>query len=208
MDKIAKALVAVQSEITNAPKESKNPFFNSTYTDLATAVNHCRPVLAKHGLAIYQTFDGTFDAPIIVTTLLHESGEQIQGRLQMKPVKADPQSLGALLTYGRRYSYLAIVGIAPEDDDAQSAMPAKTKAAKEPEQPKPPTDPNAWTDGQRKMLFGFCKKAALSEAEMKAFVEKYIPGKTKKEASDLLDHWDEVLADFTKDKDQFLEFTK
>jgi hypothetical protein len=157
------------------------------------------PVLAKYGLAIYQTFEGTPDTPIIVTTLIHESGEFIQGKLAMKPVKADPQSLGALLTYGRRYSYLAIVGIAPEDDDAQAAMPKKvteTKVAP------PPIDPLAWTEGQRKMIFGFCTKAGLTRDESRALAEKYCPGKTKQEAKDLLDHWDEVLADFTKDKTQ------
>jgi len=36
--------------------------------------------------------------------------------------KRDPQSIGSAITYFRRYSYAAIVGIAQMDDDGESAM--------------------------------------------------------------------------------------
>ena len=143
---LAEALVAVQLEITNAPTNAENPFFKSRYTDLATAVNHCRPILAKHGLAIVQTFGGTAEEPIIFTTLIHKSGQVFTSDgLCMKPVKPDPQAVGSLLTYGRRYSYLAMVGIAPEDDDANKASGKGDKKQdkkadkgqkKQPEEPK------------------------------------------------------------------------
>jgi hypothetical protein len=35
---------------------------------------------------------------------------------------ADPQTIGSGTTYLRRYHYSAMVGIAPEDDDAETAM--------------------------------------------------------------------------------------
>ena len=195
MGELEKALVEVQKTITNAPTNSENPFFKSKYTDLATAINHCRPKLAEHGLAIIQTFDGTAENPIIVTRLLHTSGEFIEGRLAMKPVKADPQSIGSLLTYGRRYSYLAMVGIAPEDDDANSAMPEKKTAKKE--EPKKPEGPEAWSTAQRGKLWALCQEHMMNEAEAKEFIEKYVPNKDKAAASSLIEYFEQVFADYT-----------
>jgi hypothetical protein len=43
------------------------------------------------------------------------------GRLAVKPVKPDPQSVGSCITYLRRYSLQSMVGIAPEDDDGNAA---------------------------------------------------------------------------------------
>lgn len=194
MGELEKALVAVQLVITNAPTNTVNPYFKSKYTDLATAVNHCRPILAEHGLAIIQTFDGPPEAPVIVTRLLHTSGEYIEGRLAMKPVKADPQSIGSLLTYGRRYSYLAMVGIAPEDDDANSAMPVKPETKKE---EKKPDGPEQWTTAQRGMLWSKCKEKGMSETEAKAFIEKYNPGKDKTTASSMIDNFEQLFSDYT-----------
>jgi hypothetical protein len=39
----------------------------------------------------------------------------------MPAIKNDPQGFGSALTYCRRYSLLAAMGIAPEDDDANLA---------------------------------------------------------------------------------------
>jgi hypothetical protein len=198
---LAKALVEVQKVITNAPTNSVNPFFKSKYTDLATAVNHCRPILAEHGLAIYQTFDGEADMPVIVTTLLHESGESVEGRLTMKPVKADPQSIGSLLTYGRRYSYLAMVGIAPEDDDANSAQPqprAKAKQTRqrqaEPPQDEPPPsvpDDEPITEGQIKKLNAMMGEYGMDRIQVKLMLKvASLKDLSKDRASKIFDKWD------------------
>lgn len=39
----------------------------------------------------------------------------------MSPTKNDPQGVGSAITYGRRYSLLAMTGAAPEDDDGNKA---------------------------------------------------------------------------------------
>jgi hypothetical protein len=51
-------------------------------------------------------------------------------------VKADPQSLGSALTYGRRYALMGIVGVAPEDDDGAAASGAQDNTAAKPK-PRP-----------------------------------------------------------------------
>lgn len=64
---------------------------------------------------------------VIVTTLMHVSGEWIRGRLSLKPDDVTPQGFGSAITYGRRYALAAIVGISPEDDDAEKAMNREKK---------------------------------------------------------------------------------
>lgn len=127
---LAKALSKVQSEIRGYKEDSENPFFKSKYGDLTSVWAACRKPLTGAGLSVVQTLSGNEDGSVvIVTTLMHTSGEWIRGSLPVKPVKTDPQALGSAITYGRRYSLAAIVGIAPEDDDAESAMSRKEQPA-------------------------------------------------------------------------------
>jgi len=69
---------------------------------------------------------------VVETMLCHSSGEWIKGKLAMKPVKNDPQGIGSCITYARRYSLAAIVGISPEDDDGEASMDRKSSQVKKP----------------------------------------------------------------------------
>jgi hypothetical protein len=57
------------------------------------------------------------------------------GTLTMKPVKSDPQGIGSCITYARRYSLAAMVGVAPEDDDGNAASQKPEFKSKAPAQP-------------------------------------------------------------------------
>jgi hypothetical protein len=54
----------------------------------------------------------------LTTTLAHASGEWIASDWPVCPIAetANPQSMGAALTYARRYALFTLVGIAGEDD--------------------------------------------------------------------------------------------
>jgi len=120
---LAKALNKVQSEHLFALTDKENPFFKSKYADLSSVWSVARDPLIKNGLSVVQTFDvGNNMMPIIVTTLLHTSGEWIRGSLEMPILKADPQAVGSSITYGRRYALSAMLGICPEDDDGDKGM--------------------------------------------------------------------------------------
>jgi hypothetical protein len=59
---------------------------------------------------------------MVETIFVHESGEVMEcGLLHVPASKQDPQGYGSALTYARRYSLLAATGLAPEDDDGNSA---------------------------------------------------------------------------------------
>ena len=77
--------------------------------------------------------DYTENSVVIVTTLAHSSGQWIRGSLALKPgrvekgkgyvLSADPQAIGTVITYGRRYSLAAIIGqVSDEDLDGEDSM--------------------------------------------------------------------------------------
>lgn len=99
--------------------------YDYDYADLADVLNTIRPVLAQHGIAVFQPLGGTGVQSITATTLLvHESGEWISSELPM-PVggKALPQEVGSAIAYARRYGFTSMTGCAPtgEDDDGARA---------------------------------------------------------------------------------------
>lgn len=142
---LAAALSAAQSEIYSAPKTEKNPFFKSTYADLASVRAAIREAFGKHGLSIVQ-IPHTSNGDVLVTTILmHKSGQFIEGTLAIKPVKGDPQGVGSAITYARRYSLMAFAGVAPDDDDGNAAS-GKTEPPnnRQRTKDKPPKETNYW----------------------------------------------------------------
>jgi len=125
---LVKALAKVQGSIKPAKRESTNPFFKAKYADLTSVWDSCRKELSQNNLVIIQTTKGNDGKVTVLTTLAHESGQWIRGEISLRPVKTDPQGYGSALTYARRYSLAAMVGIATgEDDDAEDATRGKRK---------------------------------------------------------------------------------
>lgn len=129
---LATALNKVQSTLQAAKKESVNPYFKSKYADLLSVWNACRDDLTSNGLSVTQIADMDSEGrAVLETVLIHTSGEWIKGRLPLSTVKTDPQGQGSAITYARRYSLSAIIGLCTEeDDDAEAAMNRGKKEAK------------------------------------------------------------------------------
>jgi hypothetical protein len=119
---LASALAAAQAEVKGATKDSKNPFFKSNYADLQSVWDACREPLTKNGLSIAQFPVTDEEGVSVVTVLSHKSGQWMRGKLKLTPKANDPQGIGSAVTYGRRYSLAAAVGIYQTDDDAEGAM--------------------------------------------------------------------------------------
>lgn len=117
----SKAFVAVQAALKPAVKDSNNPHFKSKYADLASVWDACKEPLTKNGFAVIQCPEKKDDCVVIITRLLHSSGEFIESELTMKPMDTRPQSDGSAITYGRRYALAAMVGVCPDDDDGNDA---------------------------------------------------------------------------------------
>jgi len=122
MKQIASALVKAQKEFGPALKTHTNSHFRNKYADLAACIEAVIDGLNNNNIYLMQLTEDHPDGIKIQTVFVHESGEQISsGWLFVPAAKADPQGFGSALTYARRYSLMTACGIAPEDDDANSA---------------------------------------------------------------------------------------
>ncbi len=128
LKQLTKALASAQAEYRPLVRNKTNPHFQSDYADLQAGINATREALRKHELAVVQlpaVMPGVNGgARVEVTTILaHSSGQMIVNTLAIPLIKADAQGVGSAITYGRRYSYESITGLAPVDgdDDGNSA---------------------------------------------------------------------------------------
>lgn len=121
---LAKALAAVQAEMEHPKKNATNPHYKSNFADLPTTIDSVKALLGKHGLAVTQipTVDANGEL-VLITEVLHVSGESLTGYYPIRPQQNTPQGIGSAITYARRYAYQAMLGIAPagEDDDGNAA---------------------------------------------------------------------------------------
>lgn len=100
------------------------------YADLTDTIDAVKAALSKNGIALVQApgFDenGRY---VIETRLMHSSGEWIAGAMEM-PEGLSAHALGSALTYNRRYSITAILGIAADDDDDGGAAEGEQSTKK------------------------------------------------------------------------------
>lgn len=124
LNELFAALAEAQKEITNAEADQDNDFLNSKYASLAAVFNTIRKPLADQGLAILQFPVHSDDKAVALldTYLTHKSGQYMVTRWSMPLKDNQPQTIGTVMTYMRRYSVSAITAVAQWDDDAQSAQ--------------------------------------------------------------------------------------
>jgi hypothetical protein len=126
---LASALAKAQAELVNPeksltakirpgrPGEGERSF---RYAPLSSGLDIVRKTLGQHEIATLQTtaIDQAAGMVNLTTTLAHASGEWIASDWPVCPIAetANPQRMGAALTYARRYALFTLVGIAGEDD--------------------------------------------------------------------------------------------
>lgn len=92
------------------------------YLNLSTLLKNIKPIFEKHGIAFSQkvTFNGTGDgrqALGTVETIIFDENEQQTVCSYPFFITGDPQQVGSAITYARRYSLTAVLGIFPDKDD-------------------------------------------------------------------------------------------
>ena len=119
---LTKALALAHKDFKPVLKDASNPFFKSKYADLAGVIEATSDALSARELVVIQSPGRIVSGHILLTTLLsHSSGEWVKDELELPIAKFDAQGTGSAITYARRYAYQAIVGVAAEDDDGNSA---------------------------------------------------------------------------------------
>ena len=124
---LAAALCKAQAEMTFASKDSTNPHFKSKYADLSAVWDAIREPLTNHGLSVTQLIDILNDKPVLVSILMHVSGQWIKSTIPIINSNNSSQGQGSGITYCRRYSLAALVGCVQDDDDGEATMDRDSK---------------------------------------------------------------------------------
>lgn len=128
------ALSRAFGKIEGAAKDTKGA--RSKYANLASVTDAIKEHLVAEGFS-WPQFTSMADGEVTVVTQLRRKGLFISSSLTMRVgERAGPQDIGSAITYARRYALSAITGVAPEDDDGESAQKASKQQAKSKPAPK------------------------------------------------------------------------
>jgi len=160
------SLVKALSELTNLAKDKVNPHFKSRFTSLDAILDATRPVLAKHGLALSQ--EPVFEDGMagVVTRIIHTSGESRESKLILPLRDQSAQGVGSAISYARRYSAAAVLGIASDEDDDGQQASTPSKAITRAVIAKPVINK---PDNSLDTLFGLMDTNKVSEEEIRSF---------------------------------------
>lgn len=121
---LSQKFMQVLNEVPNFVTDETAQAGNRTYKylNLATILKTIKPVFEKHGLAFSQrvTFDNAGESRQVigtVETIIFDEEEQMVACSYPFFVTGDPQQVGSAITYARRYSLYAVLGIFPDKDD-------------------------------------------------------------------------------------------
>ena len=192
---LASALAKAQAELVNPeksltatirtgrPGEGERSF---RYAPLSSGLDIVRKTLGQHEIATVQTtaIDQTAGMVNLTTTLAHASGEWIASDWPVCPIAetANPQRMGAALTYARRYALFTLVGIAGEDDlDApdlcdgpRSPTPSADERSLKPGDGQPRVQPRKPGNGQRRHGMHGERPSTLEPEQSAALREKLL----------------------------------
>lgn len=141
INELAVAMAKFQKEVESPKKSSLNPAFKREgkslkYADLDAIIKVVSPALSENGLTQMQfTSSDIKEKTVSITTLVtHSSGQFIMSDPLVLPAenygKFNAQTIGSSITYGRRYSLSAILGISSEDDDDANTQSMPNNAPK------------------------------------------------------------------------------
>jgi len=130
---IAAALAKAWAEIENPKhnstvkvKTKNGSSYTFDYTDLGGIFDEAKRVFKDNGITVIQNaftkHDSGPPSVCVETMLLHQSGEWVKSFPLSIPANQNIQDMGGQITYLKRYSLSAMLGISTEkDDDANGA---------------------------------------------------------------------------------------
>ena len=129
---IAKALAAASADLRNPAMDATNPGFKSKFISLVGLIDSLRAPLHAHGIIVLQPVSSPVAGRVrVTTTLLHSSGEWMSSTADLAS-GATAQSFGTAVSYLRRYTLQAMLGVsgdADADDDGEAERLAALKPA-------------------------------------------------------------------------------
>lgn len=146
IEKLAASLCKAQKEFPVIPKTKTanvptkaGGAYKYKYADLSDIISMITPVLHDNSLSVTQGMSVLDkDTAILETTIMHSSGQYISSSMPIKMYDR-PQETGSEITYMRRYSLTAALGIhADEDEDGEGASNHGTRSKRAQSEPTVP----------------------------------------------------------------------
>ena len=132
MEKLIKALTAAQGEFPVIKKNRTGQSGNikHDYADLATIVEHTRPICVKNKLChVFTMVEMENKESKLVTTLYHESGEKIESTYPLGNLGSmKDKEAGIRISYAKRYSLKAILGVEEEKDPSDDGWGSEPRS--------------------------------------------------------------------------------
>lgn len=125
MKNLLAKLLKIQQEIKAIKKDETNPFFHSKYFDINGLLEELKPILNSNGVIVLQPL-GILEGKTVLQTIVidSDSGEKTECAMLL-PELSDPQKMGSMITYFRRYSLQSLFLLQAEDDDGNKASGGK-----------------------------------------------------------------------------------
>ncbi len=182
---LPQALKEFQAVAVNAFKGKKGYGYN--YSPIDVILKENRPLLAKFGLSHIQSQEFDSDIITVTTRLIHESGEWIETTAvspytQLKGMNSY-QSIGSGITYLRRYSLSAALGIASDDDEDAHGEQEVTAT------PQYVTASKATLDDKKRYWGEFVSACNTQEVDPMNFLEEQIDMTDKNEVHNTVIKW-------------------
>lgn len=201
INELATALAKAQAKLTGAKKDGLNPHYKAKFATLESVYEAIREPLAEQGLSVLQPTEFIGEKTFVRTVLLHSSGQWIDGLYPVVVQKPDPQGLGSGMSYSRRYSLMAMIGIPASDDDAEAAtgrpapMPFEKSAPKSAYAKEIPSlrPSSGISEKQVQRLWAIAKKHNVSKDQIKEILNKYGCEKTEQLKKEDYDNICEIL---------------
>lgn len=158
---IYQRIMNVSNEIGTLSKDANNPFYESQYLTLNQLLDSLMPLMGKHQLTLTNYVSNG-----CLVTVIKSDTDTITSEFPIgQTLFSDPQKVGSVMTYARRYNLVSIFNIKAEDDDANKASGANAQ-----QNSRQPPSNNLRPDGK--------EKAWLNDKEIKQIQNKINNGET------------------------------
>lgn len=120
-ESIMPAFYKAQKEMGELIKDSINPGYRSEFASLGAVLAVTQKAYEDNEIVITQDTEAMADGVIVVTRLIHSSGQWIESTCPVFMSKKDAQTTGSAISYGRRYGLKNLAGLIEKDDDDDGA---------------------------------------------------------------------------------------
>lgn len=179
MSALVEALARAQAEfgpIVKSHMANAGSRGTYAYADLADVLAVVRPVLARHGIALVQRCEILLDkGSTFLRTELLCGDESIASVVELEVDGLNPQQVGSLRSYMRRYELLALCGVHPvgDDDDGATAATAPPRAERR-------TIPAGAASEKQQTYMGKLLAELVADPQHEAFIACVLDGEVPK----------------------------